>query len=39
MRLEVLNPQAQTLEQTVKPAHRASDLRGKKAGVETRTVE
>ena len=33
MRLEVLNPQAQTIEQTVKAAHRPSDLEGKRIGL------
>lgn len=33
MRLEILNPQAATIEQTVKAAHRASDLRGKRIGL------
>ncbi|MBI4611756.1 MAG: hypothetical protein HY726_22435 [Candidatus Rokubacteria bacterium] len=33
MRLEVLNPQAQTVEQTVKAAHRPSDLTGKRIGL------
>lgn len=33
MRLEVLNPQAQTVEQTVKPANRPSDLKGKRIGL------
>lgn len=33
MRLEILNPQAQTVEQTVKPANRPSDLRGKRIGL------
>ncbi len=33
MRLEVLNPQAQTIEQTVKAANRPSDLTGKRIGL------
>lgn len=33
MRLEVLNPQAQTVEQTVKAAHRPTDLKGKRIGL------
>lgn len=33
MRLEVLNPQASTVEQTVKAAHRPPDLRGKRIGL------
>ena len=33
MRLEVLNPQAPTIEQTVKPAHRSPDLKGKRIGL------
>ncbi len=33
MRLEVLNPQAQTIEQTVKPANRPIDLRDKRIGL------
>jgi len=33
MRLEVLNPQAQTIEQTVKAAHRPADLKGKRIGL------
>jgi hypothetical protein len=33
MRLEVLNPQAQTVEQTVKPANRPYDLKGKRIGL------
>ncbi len=33
MRLEVLNPQAQTIEQTVKPPNRPTDLKGKRIGL------
>ena len=33
MRLEILNPQAQTIELTVKAAHRPSDLAGKRIGL------
>ena len=33
MRLEVLNPQAPTIEQTVKAAHRARNLKGKRIGL------
>ena len=33
MRLEVLNPQASTIEQTVKAAHRLPDLIGKRIGL------
>jgi hypothetical protein len=33
MRLEILNPQAATIEQTVKAAQRAPDLRGKRIGL------
>ena len=33
MRLEILNPQASTIEQTAKVAHRASDLRGKRLAI------
>jgi hypothetical protein len=33
MRLEILNPQAQTVEQTVKPAHRPPDLAGRRIGL------
>jgi len=33
MRLEILNPQAQTAEESVKAAPRPSDLRGKRVGL------
>ena len=33
MRLEVLNPQAQTVEQTVKPASRLHELKGRRIGL------
>lgn len=33
MRLEILNPQAQTAEETVKAAPRSPDLRGKRIGL------
>ncbi|MBI2153959.1 MAG: hypothetical protein HYU24_09670 [Candidatus Rokubacteria bacterium] len=33
MRLEVLNPQAATIEHTAKAAHRPPDLRGKRVGL------
>ena len=33
MRLEILNPQAETAEETVKAAPRSPDLRGKRIGL------
>ena len=33
MRLEILNPQATTIEQTVKAAHPSPDLKGKRIGL------